>query len=439
MNKLQQWKEALSMRRFEDAGQKRAFGNILRFFALMLVLTLVAKGTAGATVPTVDAARPGRGVITEKVDLSGAVSAAGSRAVEGPEGVPVQSLLAKAGERVEAGQALVQYDPDEVQAVLQRAQAELKKLQIQQSQLRQPAAVDAGAVASAQQALDWAYEDLAKAQNHQTSLEADPNATAEALSAARDAVQSALRAAQSAESARNAALSSYNQSKQQADASAAAGSADAEVLAVDIAEKQDQIAALQALSAEGCQLKAPLGGTLLRWNLTEGAASTRQACSIADESAGYVASFPVPKNSASKVQAGAAVLVRQGSGQGVEATVTAVGAPDETGAVEASVRLPDGKWQEGAASATLTLTETEYPLCLPSSAVHKDNQGYFVYLLEEKDTVLGLQTIASRVMVNVEKEGEEKTAVSGTVDGQSKVVTGSSKPLSAGARVKVRQ
>ena len=439
MNKLQQWKEALTTRWFEDAGQKQAFGNILRFFALMLVLTLVAKGTAGATVPAVDAARPGRGVITQKIDLSGAVSAAGSRALEGPEGVAVQSLLAKAGERVEAGQALVQYDPDEVRTGLQRARAELKKLQAQQSQLRQPAAVDAGAVASAQQALDWAYEDLTKAQNHQTSLEADPNAGEEALSAARDAVQSALRAAQSAESARNAALAAYNQSKQQADASAATGGADAEVLAVDIGEKQRQIAALEALEAEGCQLKAPLAGTLLRWNLSEGMPSVRQVCAIADESAGYVASFSVPKASAAKVQAGAAVTVRQGSGQHVDAVVSAVGAPDEAGAVEATVRLPEGKWQEGVADATLTLSEKEYPLCLPASAVHKDNQGYFVYMLEEKDTVLGLQTIATRVVVNVEEEGEERVAVSGTVDNQTQVVTGSSKPLSSGARVKVRQ
>lgn len=438
MNKLQQWTEALSTRRFEDAGQRRAFGNIVRFFAVMLVLTLVAKGTAGAAVPMVDAARPGRGVIAQKTDLSGMVSAAGSRSVEGPEGVPVQTLLVKAGERVEAGQTLAQYDEEAAQSKLRLAQAELKKLQAQQNGLRQSAPVDAGAVASAQQALDWAYEDLAKAQNHQTSLEADPNAAAEDLSAARDAVQSALRAAQSAESARNAALAAYDQAKRQADTGAAANSADAEVLAVEIAQKQDQIDALQALLAEGCQLKAPIAGTLLRWNLAEGAASVRQACAIADGSAGYLASFLVPKNQASKVQTGASVSVRQDS-RTAEAAVTAVGAPDSEGSVEVTVRLPEGNWQEGAASATLSLSENEYPLCLPSAAVHKDNQGYFVYLLEEKDTVLGVQTVATRVTVNVAEQGDERTAVSGTVDSQSRVAVGSSKPLSDGARVKVRQ
>ena len=44
-----------------EAGQRRALGNILRFFALMLAFTLVARGAAAATLPSVSLVRPAPG------------------------------------------------------------------------------------------------------------------------------------------------------------------------------------------------------------------------------------------------------------------------------------------------------------------------------------------------------------------------------------------
>ena len=38
---------------------------------------------------------------------------------------------------------------------------------------------------------------------------------------------------------------------------------------------------------------------------------------------------------------------------------------------------------------------------MPASAVGQDNQGYFVYLIEEKETVLGVQKLLVRTSITI--------------------------------------
>ena len=192
-----------------------------------------------------------------------------------PAGITVAELLVLPGEQVQAGQAIARFDEEEVERLLARAKVQMKKLAAQkQSQAdagRQP---DAGGVGSAQQALDWAYEDLRAAQDELARLQAAPETDAAALAAAQQAVQSATRTAQTAEAARDSALAAYQQAKQQAAAAAQSGGANIADLELDERETQQTIDDLAGLQADGCVLKAPAAGALLSWNMAAGGAST---------------------------------------------------------------------------------------------------------------------------------------------------------------------
>ena len=144
------------------------------------------------------------------------------------------------------------------------------------------------------------------------------------------------------------------------------------------------------------------------------------------------------KEAAKKAAVGAAVQVTQGNVKG-QAAVSALSAPGEDGSVTATIRLPgEVTWKEGMASAQITLSQTQHELCVPASSVGQDNQGYFVYLIEEKETVLGVQKLLVRTSVTIEERGTDTVAVSGALSQMDSVVSGSSKPLAASARVKVR-
>ena len=93
----QHWRSA-------DPKQAKALERILTFFAVMLILTLVARGTAGATMATVTLASPGLGVITQSLRLDGAVRPAAQFRVECPADVPVAEILVNVGQNVQAGQ-----------------------------------------------------------------------------------------------------------------------------------------------------------------------------------------------------------------------------------------------------------------------------------------------------------------------------------------------
>lgn len=421
-----------------DGTQRRAFGNLVRFFAVMLVLTLIARGTAAATMPQVDAVHPVRGEIVQQVTLDGLVSAAGRTQVACPSGITVSALLVRAGEQVTAGQAIARFDEQEVSRALQRAQVQVQQLDAQaasQAAVQQP---DAGSVGSAQLVLDAAYEDLAAAQGRLDALLADPAADAAAVAAARQELDAATRAAQSAEYARNSALASYQQQQQQAQLAERSGQAAIAGLELDRSEAQRTIENLSALQAAGCTLTAPADGTLLSWNLTEGSPSTAVACTVADRAQGYVLEVTLEEEAARKAALDAEVRVRQGSLEG-QGRLTALAAADAQGNVAATVRLDtQTSWEEGAASGTITLSRTQHDLCVPASAVGQDSQGYFVYVLSRQETVLGSQTVLVRTGVAIAERGTEQVAVTGALSSADQVVSASSKPLSAGARVRVR-
>ena len=158
----------------------------------------------------------------------------------------------------------------------------------------------------------------------------------------------------------------------------------------------------------------------------------RQACTLADAAQGYELEFTLSETDAEHAQLGAQVQVVQ-KNQTQTAAVTALGAPREDGSLTVTAQLEGGDWKQGAATGTMTLSRTDYDLCVPASAVHSDNRGTFVYVLEERETVLGMQNVLLRVPVEVLENGRTQTAIfSAILTAFDQVVASSTKPLSKG-------
>lgn len=473
-----------------EAGQRRALGNILRFFALMLAFTLVARGAAAATLPSVSLVRPAPGEIVQDLQTGGAVQAADPLGVEAPAGLTVKKWLAQPGQKIKAGDPLLQLDADEAAEALARAGLELEQLRLDLQKLLDGVSVDSGALSGAATALERAKADaqgqreaaqkaVAEAQAaldaaageasaRAAALEAlraqqDPAASAEELDAAaaaldeanarRDQAAAALEAAKDrasaaelsggravndAQSAYDAAAKAQQEAEKQAGYTRRGNEISAGALRLDIQKKEREIAALRAVRETGGILVAPESGTVVSQDTAAGARTGEgPAAQLAPEGSGFEAAFQVTEEQAKKLAPGSAVKV-EGTGKTVDGTVLSLAAADESGMVAVRAALAGGGALKPGQSVRVTaeLSRRNHASCLPVGAIHSDTRGDYVLAMEERQTVLGIENVLVRVPVEVVESGESLVAVEGAIASGSRVVSESDKPVSEGDRVR---
>lgn len=473
-----------------EPGQRRALGRAGRFFAAMLVCTLVARGASGATMAEVSLEKPASANLSDSLTASGTIEAAAPSDIEVPEGLKVTEVAAAAGQKVNAGDLLAKVDADELDRAVRAQQAQVQKQQLALEALREEQAVDSSGVDAAQTALAGAQADRDRAngraaeavQQAETALERakqDEQAASDALEelqqkppeeleegeleaaqlaldtarsaretaeqalasarqAAEDTALSGDRSVASAESALQSAQKSYSEAAKQAEAAGKANAADAQLAQLELEEAQRLLDRLTALQQAGGCITAPAGGTLVRLDLTAGQPTVASAGQLAGQEGGFVFRATVGKEQAGQLKAGGLVNVQQDYAVG-RGTIQAL-SPQEDGTVQMTVRLAEdgASWQLGGAEASVTLSQQQYYTCLPSSAVRLGSAGQYVLVMEQRVTVLGIQNVLVEVPVSIERISGGTTAVSGALGPDSQVVASSSRPVSAGDRVRVK-
>lgn len=473
-----------------EPGQRRALGRAGRFFAAMLVCTLVARGASGATMAEVSLEKPASANLSDSLTASGSIEAAAPSDIEVPEGLKVTEVAAAAGQKVNAGDLLAKVDADELDRAVRAQQAQVQKQQLALEALREEQAVDSSGVDAAQTALAGAQADRDRAngraaeavQQAETSLERakqDEQAASDALEelqqkppeeleegeleaaqlaldtarsaretaeqalasarqAAEDTALSGDRSVASAESALQSAQKSYSEAAKQAETAGKANAADAQLAQLELEEAQRLLDRLTALQQAGGCITAPAGGTLVRLDLTAGQPTVASAGQLAGQEGGFVFRATVGKEQAGQLKAGGLVNVQQDYAVG-KGTIQAL-SPQEDGTVQMTVRLAEdgASWQLGGAEASVTLSQQQYYTCLPSSAVRLGGAGEYVLVMEQRVTVLGIQNVLVEVPVSIERISGGTTAVSGALGPDSQVVASSSRPVSAGDRVRVK-
>lgn len=180
--------------KMRDPSQRRAGRNIAVFFLLMLVLTLIARGTAGVAVAQVKVASPGAGEIIEMIRENGTVSAGDIAGLKAPEGLTADEVPVLAGAAVKTGDPLVKFAPEQVQDTLLRAQAKEKDHRQKLAELGQTAPNDNSNLVNAQNALAWAQQDYTDTQNKNAKSIAAAQRNLDTANANLTAAQNALTA-----------------------------------------------------------------------------------------------------------------------------------------------------------------------------------------------------------------------------------------------------
>ena len=209
----------------------------------------------------------------------------------------------------------------------------------------------------------------------------------------------------------------------------------------DLQEKQLAVDKLQKVMDAGGKVTAPSDGLVTKVNVTTGEATTEDtAIRISDQSAGYKFTATLDKSDAKFLAKDDKVTLDLGNGTSVEGLkIQSIDVSQEDkNSYELTVSIP-AKVKKIGTIATLKVEKAskKYDTCVPVTALHSDGDKYYVYVINEKDTILGTETAVDKVQVEILDKNNEQAAIDGAFSWDQKFVLTSSKTLRDGDRVRL--
>ena len=209
----------------------------------------------------------------------------------------------------------------------------------------------------------------------------------------------------------------------------------------DLEEKQLAVDELQKVMDVNGKITAPSDGLITKVNVTTGETTTEDtAIRISDQSAGYKFTVTLDKASAKYLSKDDKVTLDLGNGTTVEGlTVQSIDvSAEDKNSYELTVSIP-AKVKKLGSIATLKVEKAskKYDTCVPLGALHSDGDKYYVYVINEKDTILGTETAVDKVQVDILDKNNEQAAIEGSFSWGQQFVLTSSKTLRNGDRVRL--
>ena len=209
----------------------------------------------------------------------------------------------------------------------------------------------------------------------------------------------------------------------------------------DLEEKQLAVDELQKVMDVNGKITAPSDGLITKVNVTTGETTTEDtAIRISDQSAGYKFTATLDKASAKYLSKDDKVTLDLGNGTTVEGlTVQSIDvSAEDKNSYELTVSIP-AKVKKLGSIATLKAEKAskKYDTCVPLGALHSDGDKYYVYVINEKDTILGTETAVDKVQVDILDKNNEQAAIEGSFSWGQQFVLTSSKTLRNGDRVRL--
>lgn len=446
---------------------KKGMKVFLIFLAVMLFFTVISRATDSFLVPQVTVENPSAKKIEHIVEIVGTVE----RNLEIPlltePDLLIRTVYVSEGETVTEGQLLAEIDTEQLGEKINTLKDEIQILKLQEDASRSAATAMAEerqrSYARAKEDYDTATETyntaVQKAENEKKAAEDALNnflaqeregkfsgVPKEETEAEKQRLLMNLQEKQEAceqvsQNAKDALLQAKRMledaSGKQADDHAA------QIGAITIDEKERQLADLEKLLREGARITAPQDGTVTGVLISTGQkTSDTAAFTMAVAGGGVKLTASVPKSDASYVQAKDAASVEKNGVTYEDFSVSTI-KQKEDGSLEITVEA-DGNEDAFSIGESVKITVVKqsalYETTVPLAAVHVEQSGSYVYILSEKETVLGTQQFAQKIDISVlEKNGTYAALRDGILGSSSQVIVDSDQYINAGDRVRLQE
>jgi len=439
--------------------QARALRGLALFLAVMVCCTIISRAADSMTIALVRVASPQRQTIRHTVTATGTLEAVERIPVIAEENSLVERLLVEEGDMVQEGDLLFVLDTTELQRQMDQKRLELQRLQLQLSAQRE---ADTLAESRKDLGLERAEEDLAyarekaerasaaaldemnEARRARDDYDGDKDDDADAYEAAVKALRAEYRAKIRAyeQALADEAEALVRAERDIADAGEAEINIETDLLSLDCQLKQLEIAWIQdVLSASG-EVYAPAAGAVTGLAVDVGKRTPGDASAYLVGEGALRFTAEITEEDKEHVERGNAVSLtlsgEQRSREGLQ--ITSVAPIAGGSSYRVTVELPEGVGSVGlSAKAEITQTSQTYNACVPLSALYSEMGQYYVLVLRESESTLGLEHTVERLDVTVQEQNETTAAVSGALFSDSRVVRQADKSLASGDRVRLRE
>lgn len=221
--------------------------------------------------------------------------------------------------------------------------------------------------------------------------------------------------------------------------------------AADSAEKQNEITRQQqelalnkllSLQAAGGEVKATVSGVVTQILVSTGDfTSEGAAMRLSDSSQGGRLILSVDKGNEEYVGKGSPVKITIPGTKDVISDYTVSGVTEneeDHTLLDVMVDLPKGIVEAGAMVEVEIIPKSEtYAAVVPLQALHEEQTGCYVLILQEEPGVLGLELVAKRLDVQVVDKNDTNAALEeGLLTSDQEIISNSSRNIQEGSRVR---
>lgn len=212
---------------------------------------------------------------------------------------------------------------------------------------------------------------------------------------------------------------------------------------LDIAFQRENLAKYQQLLQKEGIIYAKEDGVVTGISVSPGERTPDGACVLyADLSNPLQFEATLTKEEKKYVDLGDTIEVQFGNSSSIELQVDYL-MPDETNTENYQLlcNLSEGKGTIGESGTMRAQRLSEkYNCCIPIEALHSENERYYIYVIEEKNTILGKELSANKRWVKVLDKNDKLAALEpGVVDEESKIIVSSDKELKDGDIVRYKE
>ena len=426
---------------------KKVIIGFAAFLGFMVICTLISKSVYAYRLPMVSTCVPESKYIEHKVEAQGIVEAGGEKTVTYLAGLRIDSVLVHVGDRVEEGDALFQVDLEDLKELMEEKKNEMSKVSLQINAILENQAIEQQKreveLARAREDYDTtsrlqdtqvgrAMESYVQAEN-----DLEENGGEEAL---KDALQNAAYGEADAKAARDEAVKQAQRKAEdllwpeEITIELETARLEQTVLSEKLQEYQ------KVLDNQGV-VTAPFGGVVTK--IAVGAGERIPDTSVlllSDESLPCQLKILLDKEQKKYISLGDQVLVSlEGKSKELEEKVDYLAASElSPEKYEAFITLPEGTGIPGL-SGTVSRSESgeKYRFCIPTVAVHSENNRNYVYVLKEREGILGQEYYVDEINVSVIDKNDNWAAIEeGTVDKESKIILSATKEVKTGESVR---